>query len=354
MIPWVDTFGPPARAWDPVQTLPFGDSLYAFGDARRIGIRAVDVRDAATLELTGRYEEPRLAYSISAAAGKVMVVGPGGGLFTRDELDLLAAGPQIDEIRVGLAGGLLDDGRWVVATPDQMLMVEGEEPVPHPSGTWSQGLATHGSTVVIPDATGATVYDFEVGTSTHLATELEARLPTSAVAFDRGIAVASPEWTQAIWLGDTGAGPVDPHGVFDLEQVMSASEWRSGVPRRVLMGTKFGLAELATLGTRAGIALHGSNADHLALPPGTYIDGDAQDGKLYLVTANRATYRSQLITLDISDDAVSLASIEAFTGSAAGVAADADRLYVADADEGIRVYDISNGPVLLGIVELGR
>ena len=45
VVPWETIWAPPPPGKDPVQTLPVGDRLYAFGDARRIGVRAVDVRD---------------------------------------------------------------------------------------------------------------------------------------------------------------------------------------------------------------------------------------------------------------------------------------------------------------------
>ena len=45
--------------------------------------------------------------------------------------------------------------------------------------------------------------------------------------------------------------------------------------------------------------------------------------------------------------------IDAFTGVASGVAVDGDRLYVADADRGVRVYHRTNAAVEpLGVVEL--
>ena len=76
-----------------------------------------------------------------------------------------------------------------------------------------------------------------------------------------------------------------------------------------------------------------------------------RDVRLYLVTADRGTYSSALVTVDVTGAEPGLLAIETFTGVATGVAADGDRLYVADGDRGIRVYDRSAaGTSLLGIV----
>src|SRR5207244_1228993 len=84
VVPWQKIWAPPPPAKDPIQTLPAGDRVFAFGDARRIGTRAVDVRDATTLAQKGRYDEPRALLGIAASGDRVVAVGPSGGVFQAD------------------------------------------------------------------------------------------------------------------------------------------------------------------------------------------------------------------------------------------------------------------------------
>jgi hypothetical protein len=91
----------------------------------------------------------------------------------------------------------------------------------------------------------------------------------------------------------------------------------------------------------------------IALPPGTYVGATSQGDRLYLATADRGRYRSQLISVLLTTSGPVLASVEGFTGVASGVAVDGTRLYVGDADRGIRVYNSSPAtPALLAVVSL--
>jgi hypothetical protein len=207
-----------------------------------------------------------------------------------------------------------------------------------------------GSAVAVPTAEGAVVYDVDAGTTASLSSGAEAALPQAIAFWGADLVVASPEWTEARLLG---AGPVAAHGVFDLADVMDASLWRVGVPRRLLVSTSLGLAEVATLGATAGLALHDGTTETMALPPGTYVGGDASGDRLYLAVADRGSYRSQIVTVALDGAGPILHGVDAFTGVASGVAVDGDRLYVADADRGVRVYDLSGEhPQPLGVVEL--
>lgn len=356
VVPWVDVFVPPPPAKDPVQTLPDGERLYAFGDARRIGVRAVDVRDTTrdTLPLLSRYQEPRLVSSISAKAGRVLVTGDAGGLFLRDELELLIPSSEGPATEGTIVGGLLDDGRWVVATRDGELLIEDGEPTTLSISTWSGGLAVEGSTVALPSPEGLTIFDLEQGQQTQLESGARAELPAAITSHAGAWAIASPEWTRAAYLDAKEVQWVAPHDVFELDDVLDIGQWRLGLPRRVLASSERGLVEVASLGHRAGLVVHGDTPSAIPLPPGTYVDAVSQGEALYLVSANQATFRSQLMTVSLSGGKLKLESVQAFTGLAAGVAVDGDRLYVADANVGVRVYELEPSPDLLGIVESSK
>jgi len=356
IVPWTDLWEPPPPGKDPIQTLPFGDVVYAFGDARRIGMRAIDIKDPQSLVNVGRYDEPRLVTGIAAGGGRVVVVGKAGGVFDYDVEQLLLPQGSHDLLLSATALEVLEDARWVVAA-GQQLIIEGETTAPialvEPVG--SQGLAVDAGRVAVPVSDGAHVIDVDTHVRTIRKSGDWAELP-QAVSFDgQYVATASPEWTNAKRLDNSDSGlSLGEHGVFDIAAISDANMWRQGLPRRILLNTDYGLAEVASLGGQAGLAIHaGTEPFSLALPAGTYADGATDGEHLYLVSADRGSYRSQLITVRLSPSLLIL-NTQAFTGHASGVAVDGDRLYVADADRGIRVFDVgqSNVPQALGVVEL--
>ena len=121
VVSWEETWLPPVQAGqDPLQTLPVGDVLFAFGDATRIGMRAVDVRLSDDAELTkiGRFDEPRLTTGIAAQGDRVVVLGQRGGVFTRSGATLVREADDVSDARQAVDAGFLDDGRWVLALPE--------------------------------------------------------------------------------------------------------------------------------------------------------------------------------------------------------------------------------------------
>jgi tetratricopeptide (TPR) repeat protein len=219
VVPWTDVFEPPPPGQDPIQTLPFGDIVYAFGDARRVGIRAIDVRDATApaLDKIGRYDEPRVVTGIAAAGDRVVLIGPAGGVYLPGQTALLQPVQAGDVFANGVAAAMLDDGRWAVATDQGELVVEGmESPLALPEKVWSNGLTAMGSALAVPTAEGAVVYDVDAGTTASLSSGAEAALPQAIAFWGADLVVASPEWTEARLVG---AGPVAAHGVFDLADV---------------------------------------------------------------------------------------------------------------------------------------
>ena len=62
-----------------------------------------------------------------------------------------------------------------------------------------------------------------------------------------------------------------------------------------------------------------------------------------LVAGDRARYRSQLVTLRVSPTGMAIEEIWSFTGVAEAAALDGERLLVADADLGIRVFALGSG-----------
>jgi hypothetical protein len=126
LVSWERVWGPPPPGKDPIQVLPAGDRVYAFGDARRIGVRAVDVRAASDLVKLARYDEPRTVLGVAAAGSKVVVIGPRGGVFTVDPQSLLvrAATPGDGVLLGASAVTMLSDNRFAVLSEGKVF-VEG-------------------------------------------------------------------------------------------------------------------------------------------------------------------------------------------------------------------------------------
>jgi len=355
--------GPPtpsivAPGRDPIQTLPFGDLLYTFGDASRIGFRAVDVRlaDDPDLLKIGRYEEPLLAGDVAAGGGRVAVVGRGGGLFERSDTELLTvASTSLDPavFRAGITVEVMGDGRVAIATADE-LFIEGQaQTLDLAIPIWPGSLTASENALLLPIESGALRIDADSLATQSIDSGRIAALPSAVRAYEDQVVIAAPEWPEAARINPAGVTNLPAHGVFDLASVMDASLWRAGLPRRLLAFAAGELVEVASLGRKAGLTVHGASPRSLALPPGRYVDAAASGTHVFLVTLDRGTYRSQLVTVDISGSSPSVTAVESFVGGAVGVSVDADRLYVADADGAVRVYELDGQtPELLGLVAL--
>jgi len=363
LVQWQDVWLPPVQAGqDPLQTLPDGDVLYAFGDATRIGMRAVDVRlpEAEDLEKVGRYEEPRLTTAVAASGERVLVLGRHGGVFSRDGASLAREADSPIDARDAQTGAFLDDGRWVLGLAEPARVVAEGGRVVMLGGVsemiWPGTMAAVGPTVVVSDHLGAVIADLDEGFAFTITSGRTAQLPAAVVGWNDHVIVAAPEWTDAVDIDSIGdATPLAAHEIFGAQDAASVNEWRAGLPRRMLTRTAAGVLELATLGRRAGVAHHlgGGAVIPLELPPGEYVGLSASSDRAYAVSVDRGTYRSQLVTIDIAGGAPRVVAVEAWTGMAAGIAATADGIFVADRDVGVRIYDATaDGVGLAAVVAL--
>lgn len=340
VVPWEQLWAPPPPRKDPVQVLPVGDRLYAFGDARRIGTRAVDVREATSaLTLLDRWDEPRALLGIAAMGDRIVAVGPKGGVFRTDAAGKLARSPSPDDALLKASTGvaLLDDGRWVAMDAATVRVEGGSSPL---GGGVPIALSTRGTKVAIATRTQLDVLDVATGTkSTHQLTR-PARLPLSIALDASSVTYAAPEWPTA---ENALSGPLDPHGVFDDDDILDASLWRTRLPRRLFVPSAQGMVEIAGVGPSVGLVLHGPGGPKKTpLFPITYAAAASDGSHVYLVGLDRSLYRSYLVSVSLEGAAPKVVSLESFTGAAAGVAFANGRVFVADADGIIRVY--TTGP----------
>jgi hypothetical protein len=358
-VPWKEVYDPPPPpppGKDPVQTLPAGDVLFAFGDARRLGIRAVEVRSTTeNLAHVGRYDEPNLIRDLAAGGGRVLVVGQGAALYTAgDDTTLLVPDTTPLTAKDGVAAVFLAAGQWVVAT-ETSFQIEGLEPMPLGEPISARGLAAREQALVFASSQGAWIFDTTTQSSSLLSAAEPAELPPSVLARADGVYMAAPEWERTVRLDATGATSLVPNGVFGAEEILDANLWREGLPRRLLADSPAGVVEIASLGALAGLTLHNTDGSStkLALPGGTYMDAAASGDTVYVAMADRNVYRSALLTIKLEPTQATVIHSETFTGVATALAVDGGRLYLADSDRGIRVYSVgANTPEFLGVVEL--
>jgi hypothetical protein len=361
IVPWVDTWSPPPtppEGRDPIQTLPAGDLVFAFGDATRIGLRAIDVRLANDPELAkiGRYAEPRLTEGIAARDDLVLVAGKVGGLY-RNVGDGLVLDQDLTIAKSARAAAFLDDGRWVLGEPvdggaSRLHIESAASPVPLSAAMWPGTLVTTGTSVFIPATAGAIEVDAD-GEVFALLAGRTARLPAALAFSNDELVMAAPEWVDAVTVQGGTFQPLDTPGVFDEAALSDVSSWRRALPRRQLLVTTAGLCEISSLGGHAGLVLHGASDVTVELPPGDYVAGAARGDRVFLASVDRGTYRTTLTTVSVADGAPVLVGSASFTGTASGLATSADRLYVADGDRGVRIYDLaSEAPSLVSIVDL--
>lgn len=360
IVDWERVWAPPPPAKDPIQVLPDGNRLFAFGDARRIGVRAVDVRNPLDLSLTRRYDEPRTLLGVAAKGTRIAVAGPRGGVFDFDATSLLvrSAGANDQDLARAGAVGMLDDGRWVAVVGDE-VKIEGKA---SPLATTVKALSVTGNRVaMVKTPIGSPtieVYDASGALVGMQPASITAALPLSLANGPTSVFYAAPESPTSARREVTavGLGGVAPttHDVFDQEDALDLSLWRTRVPRRPLAYSSRGFVEVAVLGNRAGLVLHGPNGakQRATLPALTYAGVTADDDHAYAIAIDRGLYKSYLVTVSLAGTP-KIVSFEAFTGAASGVAVANGRVYVSDADGVVRVWSVNGDDVAaLGAVRV--
>lgn len=352
IVDWERVWAPPPPRKDPIQVLPDGNRVFAFGDARRIGVRAVDVRSPLDLSLTRRYDEPRTLLGIAAKGTRVAVAGPRGGVFDFDATKVLVrtAGANDQDLASASAVGMLDDGRWVALVDDD-VKVEGNAT---PLASSVKALSVNGSAIaVVKTLTGpptVEVYDPAGAIKGMQPAAITAALPLSIANGPNAIFYAAPESPSSARreVSTAGLGNIaaTTHDVFDQEDSLDLSLWRARVPRRPLAYSSRGFVEVAALGNQAGLVLHGPSGakQRVTLPAFTYAGVTADDDRAYAIAIDRGLYKSYLVTVSLSGTP-KVVSLEAFTGAASGVAVANGRVYVSDADGVVRVWSVNGDDV---------
>lgn len=358
LLPVEELWAPPPPAKDPIQVLPAGDRVFAFGDARRIGTRAVDVRNTLSMDLplVARYDEPRRVVGLAASGSRVIAAGSAGGLFTigsGGELTRTATDREA-LIRAATAVGFTGDGRWIAAANGAVYAEGFDEAIATPQQPVHQITPVGASSVAIASATKVEILDLVTGKRTTPPIPV-AHLPVS-IAPDGtgGLYVAAPEWTKGVRIRDgKPAQSLAHHGIFGEEDAHDVSLWRTRLPRRHLVGGPE-LVELASLGERAGIVVHGpSGTKKIALPAATYAAAARDDSRVLAVTLDRSTYRSTLVTVTLAGGTPTVAQTEVWSGAASGIGVTQQHAYIADADGAIRVYDLTGAmPSLASVFSL--
>jgi hypothetical protein len=349
VVPWETIWAPPPPSKDPVQTLPVGDRVYAFGDARRIGVRAVDVRSTLdpALPLVNRFDEPRALLGIAATATRAVAAGPRGGVFTIAPNGALTRAPATTAdaaLQASSAVTLLDDGRWAALGAAGILVEGRAAPIAIPGA--SAMTRSTGAKVAVTSPLGVHLVDADSGAREDFALLHSAHLPLGIAADANGVYYAAPEWPAAARIAAKISSDLGAHTVFDAEDIMDASLWRKRLPRRHLVASARGLVEIAGVGPAVGLVVHGSSGTiaKVALPAFTYAGAATDDDHVYLTAIDRNLYKSYVVSVDIASTTPRVLSVEAFTGAASGIAVAADRVFIADADGAIRTYAIaSNG-----------
>lgn len=359
IVDWPMLWEPPPPGKDPVQVLPDGDRVFAFGDARRIGVRAVDVRSASTLALTSRYDEPRALVAMASSGTRIVAAGPHGGSFAIDGAGEIVrtAAPGDDVLRKASLVAVLGNGAWA-ATVGSAVHVEGAaQPIAFDEEPWS--LAAHGAddVVVAMKTRGVRVVSSTNGLTRTLALPRVMHLPLSLASEGTKVFAAGPEWseTATIDLVKTGAPIVSPHAVFDDDDALDVAYWRERLPRRHLSPTANGLVELAAIGPRAGVVLHRATGGDVkvAVPPMTYAGLATAGGRAYAIGLDRGRYKSYLVTVELEGGSPRVVSLETFTGAASAIAIVGGRVVVADADGAFRVYTPGDsGPTLASVTRV--
>ncbi|MBS2019967.1 MAG: hypothetical protein JST00_44295 [Deltaproteobacteria bacterium] len=365
VVDWERVWSPPPPGRDPIQVLPAGERLYAFGDARRIGVRAVDVRASSDLAKLGRYDEPRALVALAGRGTRLVAAGTRGGAFTLAADGTLTREVGVDETTLTAAQdvAMLSDQRFVALDADGHLRLENATS-PLEATTSLAAIDTRGMDVFAVSRMSEIVRYGADGTKTVLSPMGKpGRLPLTLATSPLGVFFAAPEWVESMRLPFGGAGLTatvnTAQKAFDASDIMDAGQWRVRVPRRHLAGTSDGAVELAALGSRASLLIHRATSapvDVILPAVMTYAGLTADATHAYAIGLDRGLYRSYLVTVALTGTP-HVVSLEAFTGAASGVVALGDRVVVADADGALRTFSVVGDdvmPVAVTRVEVKR
>lgn len=360
IVPWQDTWAPPPvppEGRDPLQTLPMDGRIFAFGDATRIGVRAIDVRDPASLETKlGRYAEPRLTEGIASQGRRVLVTGKAGALYELDAEGALQKIAEVPEAKLSRAAAFFGDGRWVtggldVLTGGGALYVQGFAPIAMPKPIWAGGIAAKASTVYIPLEAGIFAMDLD-GSSVSFPTSRYGLLPPTIAVGSDHLVVAFPEWSSTLRVDGASVSALGGLELFASGELGDATRWQKALPRRTVLTGDLGVVEVASLAGDAGITVHGADLvpRFATLPPGDYIAAAMHGDRVFAIAVDRGRYRSQLVTIAIQDGTPSVVDTYSFIGAATSAAASEGHLFIADGDRGLRIFDIEEGELENGRV----
>lgn len=379
-----ESWEPPPPGKDPVQLLLVNDIALAFGDARRNALRAVDAWQVPTsggtvdvgLVHVGRAEEPRALVGIAAggrADGRIIAVGGRlGGVFTVDELGALARHPSFVEPIVGVPAVLLDGAIGaldVVTGGSTTLRIHRadaatlEIALPGRIAPHALTVRDDGALVVAREASLSIVDPLSGGIDVTPLSRVAALAP-AIVSVGDDVIVAAPEWDAALMQRPAGQGSLGlaPHGAFSADEILDLSSWRHGPPRRTLARATDAprLLEVAVLADRAALVVSERNTVGFTtvvegpVPAAPYNDAALTNERAFLLAHDAARYRSELMTVDITSGVPEVIAVQSWSGAAVALVELDGRIYVADADGEVRIYDAlaADGATLTGIVDL--
>jgi hypothetical protein len=343
-VPWSFRFAflwaAPPLGRDPIQVLVADDEVLAFGDARRVGVRSVDIfdiRDDAFAKV-GRIEEPFALDGVRGDGGRLLFGGARGGNFVLGDDDVLtrvAFAPMTQLLPVGFIG---DDP--VYLDRENQVLVGDAILTPFTTPIARDTIAVTGTAIIA--STDHSLTTFEVATShlTQTSFPSPAILPPALALHDDGTPVfAAPEWNSA----RSGDGvTLAPHGAFGDDEIMDLGRWAGGTPTRRLVVHASRVFELASFAGRTRLVRHGADSVSVELVPRRYVGvfpHDENSDLVTLVAADRARYMSQVVTYDLSTTPPIELSSESFAGVAVGVVRAPSRLVVPVQNGQIRIYD---------------
>lgn len=338
VVVWAASTPVPSPNKDPVQVLVTPDRVYAFGEATRLGFRAIDERDPA-LTLLRRWEEPLWATSVAARAGRVFVAGRRAALFDVGADGALTKHETTfpDAVSLATAAGLLPDGRWAFVA-GTALWVEGvATPFMLPRPVYGFGVAETSDGLVFAGAAGLVRLSVAAGGAPTLMPVPLAttKLPAAVAAAGGTLYMGAPEWDHTLRWAKMPAD-MPPHGVFTAAQAADTAYWVAGLPRRVLMTAGQDLVEVAMLADRAGIVAPGRFEGVLPFPREEVVGGVASETRAYVLATDRKGYTTRLHTIRLDPPAIVAA--ETWLGQGMGIARSEGRIYVADANGTLRVF----------------
>ncbi|MEW5851306.1 MAG: hypothetical protein AB2A00_21135 [Myxococcota bacterium] len=294
------------------------------------------------------YHESGVITGVAAHGDRVITIGPPAALWDATAGGLIASAEALPG--GGLSAAFTADGRWVLGQHGQLRIERDVTILLDVGPLTTDAIYTRDEALIPVPSSHVVIVGFESGDSMWHALPRPALLPMAIARWSGSLVVAGAEWARAALRADDTWQELPVHNLFSESEVLDPVAWVPEPPRRHLVPWQNALAEVVSVRTQTRLVVHGSPVVAASLDMTGSCTGVTVAGELLLLlTVDKTSLMTWLTGVRISGDTPTQAWQQSFSGRGLGLATTGDRVYVVDAERGVRILQLTQeAPVFLG------